>query len=189
MHKFFLLLLLAASMPAADLKVGVARIKITPEGPIWMSGYASRDKPSQGVVQELWAKALAFDDGRGRVVIVTTDLIGLPRSVSDAVAAQVQKQHGLERGRLLLNSSHTHTGPVVRPNLNVMYDLDDEGDRKLKEYSQRLTDRLISVVGAALGDLAPARVTLGHGNAGFAMNRREPTATGVRSRWRWKCAP
>ncbi len=180
MHKFFLLLFLAASLPAADLKVGVARIKITPEGSIWMSGYASRDKPSQGVAQELWAKALAFDDGRGRVVIVTTDLIGLPRSVSDAVAAQVQKQHGLERGRLLLTSSHTHTGPVVRPNLNVMYDLDDKGDRTLREYSQQLTDRLISVIGAALGDLAPARAALGHGNAGFAINRREPTPTGVK---------
>ena len=31
------------------------------------------------------------------MVIVTTDLIGLPREVSDEVAARVKKKHGLER--------------------------------------------------------------------------------------------
>ena len=160
MLRAFVLLLVAAAAFAADFKAGVARIDITPKGPIWMSGYADRKHPSEGVLQPLAAKALAIEDSKGgRVVIVTTDLIGLPRQVSDEVAARVLKQFGLERPRLLLNSSHTHTGPVVRPNLKTMFTLDEDNARRIDEYTRELTDNLVAVVGAALGDLAPAQIT------------------------------
>ncbi len=179
-HALFLLAM-SGALSAAGFKAGVARIDITPEGPIWMSGYASRKQPSQGVLQRLWAKALAVEDARqGRAVIVTTDLIGLPRAVSDVVAARVLKQYGLPRAALLLNSSHTHTGPVVRPNLSTMYALDEENDRRIGAYTRELTDKLVAVAGAALGDLRPARLSYGAGSAGFAMNRREFTPKGVR---------
>lgn len=174
-------LVLAGALFSAEFKAGVARVPITPEGPIWMSGYAARKKPSEGVIHDLWAKALALEDRRGnRVVIVTTDLIGLPRAISDAVAARVQKQYGIERARLLLNSSHTHTGPVVRGNLNVMFDLTEEEARKIEHYSRTLTEKLVSVIGAALGRLAPADLSFGQGEARFAVNRREPTEKGIR---------
>lgn len=174
-------LFLAGTLVGAEFKAGVARVPITPEGPIWMSGYASRKKPSEGVIHDLWAKALALEDQRGnRVVIVTTDLIGLPRAISDAVAARVQKQYGIERARLLLNSSHTHTGPVVRSNLNLMFDLPEEETRKIEHYGRTLTEKLVSVIGAALGRLAPADLSFGQGEARFAVNRREPTEKGMR---------
>ena len=68
----------------------MARVKITPPTPFWMSGYAARTHPSEGVEQDLWAKALALrDPGGHQVVLVTTDLIGLPRAISDEVAARV----------------------------------------------------------------------------------------------------
>lgn len=170
-----------AAAGAADYRVGLGRIDITPKEAIWLSGYASRKHPSEGVLHKLWAKALAIEDQkRGRVVIVTTDLIGLPRSVSDVVGARVEKEFSLERSRLLLNSSHTHTGPVVRPNLKVMYDLDERNERIITEYTQTLTDALVSVVGAALADLAPANIGYGVGTAGFAINRRQASTSGVR---------
>src|SRR5262245_15925407 len=43
-------------------KAGTARAAITPKTSMWMSGYAARTKPSQGVVHDLWAKALALED-------------------------------------------------------------------------------------------------------------------------------
>lgn len=181
MSKAAVLLLLATAGFAAEYKAGVARVDITPEGPIWMSGYADRKHPSEGILQRLSAKALALEDPRGgRVVTVTTDLIGLPRQVSDEVAARVQKQYGLERSRLVLNSSHTHTGPLVGSNLQTMFALDDDSRRKIDEYTRGLTDHLVTVIGAALGDLAPAQVFYGTGEAHFGINRREQTPKGVR---------
>ncbi|MEO8129235.1 MAG: neutral/alkaline non-lysosomal ceramidase N-terminal domain-containing protein [Bryobacteraceae bacterium] len=181
MFRLILLLGLTVCGFAADYRAGVARVDITPKQPIWMSGYASRNRPSDGVIAPLFAKALAIEDRqKARVVIVTTDLVGLPRAISDVVAARVQKQFGLERADLVLNSSHTHTGPIVRPNLISMFNLKEEDDRVLREYAQQLTDDLVSVVGAAIGDLAPAVVMYGEGEAGFAINRREPTAKGIK---------
>lgn len=178
------LFLLAAAMTAApkpELRAGAGRIKITPDGPIWMSGYASRTHPSTGVLQDLWAKALAIEDSKGhKVVLVSTDLVGLPRPVSEAVAAQVQKKYGIERANLVLNSSHTHTGPVVRANLATMYDLAPEQSRAVDVFTQKLTADLVTVIGAALGDLQPAIVSFAQGTVGFAANRRQITPTGVK---------
>ena len=97
------LLLLGAATEQTELKAGVARKVITPAGPIWMAGFANRLGPSQGVVHDLWAKALALQDARRhRVVIVATELLSLPREISDEVAARVKKKYGLERSQLLL---------------------------------------------------------------------------------------
>lgn len=180
MLRTLLVLLAAATLHAAGWRAGVARLKITPETPIWMSGYGNRNKPSEGVMQDLWAKALALEDEKkNRVVIVTTDLIGLPRTVSEQIAAECLKRYGLERDRLLLNSSHTHTGPMVRENLITMFDLDPEEKQRIQAYGQRLVQTIIDAVGASIANLAPAQLSYGIGTAGFAINRRQPTPKGV----------
>lgn len=166
-----------ASLSAAEFRAGVGREPITPSLPFWLSGYASRAKPAETVRSELWAKALALEDPTGnRLVLVTTDLIGLPRQISDSVAERVAERYGITRAALVLNSSHTHAGPAVWPNLKVMFDLDAENTRKAREYAERLEVVLTRLVGAALADLAPARIEWGRGTAAFAMNRREPVA-------------
>jgi hypothetical protein len=174
-------LLGAAEIFGATLRAGAARVDITPEGPIWMSGYASRNHPSTGVRQHLFARALAVDDGAGaRFAIVSTDLVGLPPGVAEQVATRVQQQFGIARSRLLLNSSHTHTGPVIWPGLAAMFTLPEGEEEKLHEYAARLADQLVAVVGKAFDNLAPAQMAFGSGQAGFAMNRREPTSNGIK---------
>lgn len=165
----------------AGMRAGVARIDITPEGPIWMTGYASRTHPSTGVLHHLWAKSLAIEDAKGgRVVIVTTDLVGLPRSITDTVAARLQKEHGLDRARILFNASHTHTGPLIAGNLQTMFDLGAPDRAKVADYTARLTANLFDVAAAALGNLSPATLDYGFGEVGFATNRRQFTANGVK---------
>ena len=139
-----------------------------------MSGYSARTHPSDGVATDLWTKALALEDPKGgRVVIVTMDLVGIPRSISDTVAARVQKKYGLERSNIVFNCSHTHTGPVVWPNLSTMFDLTPEQQRVVDAYARKLTEDLFTVVGSALADLSPAELSVGHGSADFAANRRQ----------------
>lgn len=165
---------------ATTMKAGVARIDITPDGPIWMSGYAARNKPSEGVLTPLWAKALALEDGRGRrAVIVTTDLIGLPMELTDVVAARAMEKYRLGREGLVFNSSHTHTGPVVRGNLSVMESQQPPHRQALVAYRERLQQNLLDVIGAALADLAPAELAIEYGEARFGVNRRQFTPKGV----------
>jgi len=158
--------------PAA-WKAGAARVKITPERPMWMSGYVARTKPADGTLIDLWAKALVLEDPEGkRLALVTMDLVGIPRDLSQAVCADLQKQYGLPREAVMLSVSHTHTGPVVGDNLRSMYDLDAEQQKLVEDYAAELHKNLVAVVGKALDDLAPARVAWGGGHVTFAVNRR-----------------
>jgi neutral ceramidase len=178
--RLLLLACLASVLGAAEWKAAMGRGNITPEGPIWMSGYAARTRPSEGVLQDLWVKALALEDPKGRrVVFVTSDLIGFPRRITDNIAAQALKQYGLERAQLVFNSSHTHSGPVVRPNLETMYNLSPDQWSKIDRYGQQLTSTILTMIGAAIGQLAPAKVTYHEGKATFAVNRRQSTPKGV----------
>jgi neutral ceramidase len=181
MRLALLILTVCTLLPAQDYRAGVARRDITPNEPIWLSGYASRTKPSDGVATKIHIKALSLDDGKkGRVVIVTSDLIGIPRWLSDSVAARVQKLLGLPRSAILLNASHTHTGPVVWPNLAAMWNLEAATEQQLKAYSKRLEDEFVEAISASFAETKPVRVEYSVGQAGFAVNRRQPTPQGVR---------
>jgi hypothetical protein len=91
----------------------------------------------------------------------------------------VRDKTGLTRERLMLTSSHTHCGPVIRSSLNDMYDMSPDEWKKVEAYTKRLQPILVEVVTAALDDLKPARLSVGSGTTRFAMNRREATPKGV----------
>jgi hypothetical protein len=168
-------------MSAVGYRAGIARVDITPQASIRLSGYPERLRASQGSVHPLWAKALAIEDsGKSRSVLVTTDLIGLPRELTDLVAEQVRERHGIERSRIVFNSTHTHSGPLVWPILKTMVHLGRREEQVAIEYRRQLGQHLFSAIDAALGDLAPARLCFGLGSANFAVNRRERAPGGVR---------
>jgi neutral ceramidase len=180
MRTLLVFLLWAAALPAATLRAGLGRSDITPVGPIWLSGYAARTRPSEGAIHKLWAKALAIESAPNqRIVIVSTDVVGIPRAVADDVAARVEKQFGVKRAQLLLNASHTHTGPVIWSNLNNLTVFPPDEKEKLIVYARKFADDVVAAVGAAIRDLAPATVEYAAGTATFAKNRRQPPSTGV----------
>jgi hypothetical protein len=165
---------------AAEFKAGVAARVITPTEPLWMAGYGNRTKPAEGTQHDLYVKALALEDSAGTVlVLVTSDLIGLPRQISDAVAAEVQRKAGLPRERLMLTASHTHCGPVLNGNLMDMYPIGADQKAAIVRYADRLTGLMVEAVLAALADRQPARLVIGSGTARFAMNRRQVTDKGI----------
>jgi hypothetical protein len=168
----------AAAEP--DWKVGLGRVKITPEKPVQLSGYASRNKLSEGVVTDLYVKAMVLEDRDGhRGVIVTTDLLGLPAAVAEPVCERIEKATGLTRGQILLSSSHTHSGPTLGLKASAKdAPLAGEAGRTI-EYTRSLQDKIVEAVEKAAAKLEPARLSRGGGVAEFVMNRREFTPTGV----------
>src|SRR2546423_15310389 len=70
-------------------KAGVAKAVITPEKKVWLAGYGGKRVPD-GKLHDLWMKALALEDGKGRrVVLVTSDFQGIPKEMSDRVFAKL----------------------------------------------------------------------------------------------------
>ena len=164
-----------ASRPvaAAGWRAGVATADITPRTSLWMGGFAARTQPSQGTAQPLHAKALALEDSAGqRLVVVTLDLLGVTTGMSERIGTEVARRHRVQRERLLLASSHTHSGPVVDAQLLVAYDLTAQQVRDIETYTQTLESQVVSVVGDAIAALAPATLHAGSTTSTFAANRR-----------------
>jgi len=153
---------------------------ITPPAPVWLTGYANREKPATGVVQDLWAKAVLIQDISGnRVVIITTDLLGLSHEISESVAAKLLDKYGLKRSQIMLNSSHTHSGPMVWPCLSMIAEYGLTEQQQVSGYTIGLIDVLVNLVDSAMANRIPMTIAAGHGSAGFAANRRQVTDKGI----------
>jgi hypothetical protein len=159
-------------------KVGLAAVKVTPEQPLLMSGYAGRTKPFAKVAGDLYVKALVLEDQDGqRAALVTSDLLGFPAAVAEPICERIQKKTGLKREQILLNSSHTHAGPQLSLTAGGE-DASGEGLRTV-EYTRRLQDKVVEAVVQAAGRMEPAQLSWNGGVIHFVMNRREFTPTGV----------
>ena len=161
-------------------KVGVASVCINPEGSIWMAGYGARNKPSEGIVHDLHAKALAIEDADGgKLVFLTLDLIGVPDELHPMLSKRLQEKYGIPRQALVINTSHTHSGPELRVGKAEEYEEDKERIEKCVRYYEKLRDEwLPRVLDEALADMKPAHLSYSHAKCGFAMNRRTPTDKG-----------
>lgn len=181
-----LLSCLGLAIPAAPApapwKAGVATAVITPEQAMWMAGYASRTNVSRGKFDDLHAKALALEDERGgRMVFVTLDLIGIPRTLRKSLEARVEKAWQLPPGGLLLNASHTHSGPEFRVGRAPADDGEFKPSSLGDSYGRELEEKLFALIGTALEGRAPARLAYSFARCGFAMNRRLPTKDGYKN--------
>ncbi len=167
-----------------DWNVGTAAVVITPEQSMWLGGYGSRDKPSEGKVHDLHAKAIVVQDAGGNwMVLVTIDLVKIPRTLRDEVAKTICDRHQIPTDALMINCSHTHSGPLVLSNRREsIYQINDEQAAIAEAYYRDLKPKLIAVVEQALEAMEPARLSYTHARAGFAMNRRLPTAEGFLNR-------
>lgn len=156
------------------LQVGVAQIDITPEGPIRLAGYGSRQTESEGVLQPLRAKALAFgSDAEGASIFMALDLIGIPGHVTSEVAEALSEKVGLDPSRLVICATHTHSGPEVGNLLNHFNEpLPPDELARIAKYVDQLAPQLEALALAALDDRKPARVSWGQGQVDFAINRR-----------------
>ena len=163
---------LAPKVPIA-WKAGTSSVVVTPEKMLWMAGYAGRNKPAEGKVQDLFAKALALEDeAGGRFVFVTMDLIGVPQVIRHNVADRALKDFKLPVERLLMNASHTHSGPSMRTTPSTEKEANEPRVKDAIEYTKGLEDKLVRIIGEAISKLEPARITWNKARCGFAMNRR-----------------
>ncbi len=165
-------------------KAGAARVKITPKESMWMAGYASRKTPSEGWSGDLFAKAIVIEDeASNQLVIITMDLITVPRPLREQVAQELQQRFKLKPGNLMMNCSHTHCGPVVRDNVEtmVLYPVDAVHAERIERYFVELKNNLIALVTEAFSNLEPVTLGYSYARCGFAMNRRLPSPTGYQN--------
>jgi neutral ceramidase len=149
--------------PAAegDFRAGAAVADITPPTgfPLW--GYASRkDRPSDGVLDPLKARALVLAAGKERIALVSLDLGRAPNRASFAAIRARAKEAGV--GQIFLVASHTHHGPCV--------ELDDWPTPR-DSYVRRLERKLGDLIAEAARGLKPARYGVASRQVPYNRNR------------------
>jgi hypothetical protein len=155
--------------------IGAARVDITPDYPIRLSGYGGRQKESEGIDQHLFAKALAVgSDKEGATILITVDNAAVPAYVRDEVAARLSKKAGVRNERVAVCCTHTHTAPMLKDVVPTLYGTDIPADQqeRIDRYTRELIDKMEQAGLAALKDRKPATLLWGQTSAGFAANRR-----------------
>jgi hypothetical protein len=125
-----------------SLRTGIAKVNITPEGPVQMAGYSNRKTLSKGVHDSLFARVLVLDDGKSRLAIISCDLIGY---ANDHIIEIAQKKFNIPV--VLFNSIHTHSGP----------DFGASGS-----YSRMVEQKIINGLEHAVKNLFAARIAAGY---------------------------
>jgi len=170
-------------------KAGVAVCDITPPTGLWLAGYAMRDHPAEGTIHPLWVKALALQDAQGKTaVIVSSDILGFTAKMSQKIKQQVKDKTGLDIGDILLNSSHTHSGPVVGDSLIAMYIISEDTEHlnKIQQYTEELERKVVDTIVNAMAHLEPAKLFMGRGVVRFAVNRRNNKEAEIETTYDYK---
>jgi putative membrane-bound dehydrogenase-like protein len=161
--------------PDSLRSIGVAKVDITPDYPVRLSGYGNRRDVHEGVQQHILAKALAIgSDEEGPAILVTVDNCGVPAALRDEVVRRLVAKTKVTDRSFALSSSHTHCAPMlvgVLPNLFSM-DIPPEQQAATERYTRELTDKVEQVALAALADRKPAHLSWAVGQVEFAANRR-----------------
>jgi neutral ceramidase len=166
-------LLIASPTPAGNstgLKAGGARIDITPDKPVNMSGYAARKALSTGVHDPLSARAVAFEANGKRLVLISVDIIGFYEDVGGVIRQAIQDECHLQPSELFLCGIHTHAAPT--PTLSR-----ERGHANNVEYTEALKPKLVEIARKALADLEPVKLGIGVGSCPVGGNRRELRVT------------
>ena len=149
------------------LRIGAARIDITPPVGIQMTGFAGRDE-SVEVHDPLTASALVFEEGEGRAVLVCMDLLSLSAETVAQFRRTIASAAGIPSDRIALTWAHNHYGPAV----------DGTDMEMVQAYRNNLRHLLAGLVYQAAQKLQPARLGVGWGCSGLGVNRREKRPDG-----------
>lgn len=137
------------------LHAGFSKVNVTPALGCSVYGYFI-PRFAEGVLDELYARALALSCGDTKVVLISIDNGGIKRETLLPMLQKISQATGLPMDAIYLHETHTHTGPFT--------DIHSENPIDLA-YVQLLSEKLVEGVVAALADLKPARMGYGVGTA------------------------
>ena len=140
-----------------------------PQPGIPLTGFIARLGPSTGIHDRLFARALVFDAGGQRALLVTCDLLALDAAFVSAARAAIREATGIPEKNIMLACTHTHSGPAT-----VFLRDCGEVDRS---YLDRLRLRLVDAAREALANLREVKMGVGRGRLDKGgLNRRQPGA-------------
>ena len=146
------------------MKVGISSVNITPPIGVPMAGYSARMGSAKEIHDDLYAKAIIFNDKDTKAALVRCDLIGLERDFVEETRRLIESETGIDRNNIMITCTHTHSGPITD---SLIPDL----DAWMKVLSRKIKGAVI----AANRNLKEAKIGFNRGSVeGIVINRRKP---------------
>ena len=162
-----------ALSPTSDWKAGMASADITPTTPILMQGYANRVAESRGASDRIYAKTLFIEHAKGDgALLVTADVCVLRAGFVKKLCASITEKTGLERGKIMVNASHTHAGPVLGRDDLFRYKLSPDERKHIEDFEAHFIQLVTGAADKAMKSAAPAHLSWAKGKTNIAANRR-----------------
>lgn len=153
------------------LKLGTAKIDITPAFALPLAGFKEREGIFEGVDHRLYARIYYFEnessDGNRSALLVTADLIWWGDDCVDGLRNLLKNRYGLEPSSVILHATHTHSGPQTSVRFTTPLGLRDE------RYIGQLKERLLEGIEEARSRLELVTIHRGTGHCGFGIYRRK----------------
>ena len=157
----------------AALKGGCAKVNITPPVGTWLSGYGGRDKPSDGIVDELYARALVLDNGSNRIAIISVDLLWVPLQMTNQVRAILKDKIGIPGQNVLICATHTHFGPKIYAETKIGPEVSD--NTVDSSYVQTLVKKITDSAFLAYKRMEDVKIGAVKGDIPEIVYNRRPT--------------
>jgi hypothetical protein len=157
------------------LNIGLSSIIITPPQPVWLHGYATkeRERSFEGKVHDLYANSVAFEDPAGKILLlITLDICVMRKNEAKKFMTVLTAETGIPEERIILNLSHTHSGPMINCDDAERYPLSAEMLKRIFDYTEFLTKRISESAKQAIADLKPGLLFWRKGEVSFVRNRR-----------------
>lgn len=150
---------------------GIARINVTPDTPIRMSGYGNRNDPFSGIHDSIYAVAMVFADGNQKTALISVDVVGFSHEFVDDTRKKIEEKTGIGSDQIMIIATHNHGGPVT----SVYSDDPTVAESK---YFEKLKSNIQLVAEQAVKNLQPAKIGTGRGTCTMNINRRARHAEG-----------
>lgn len=126
----------------SGLYAGAGKVDITPPVGVELDGNL-RAKPSQGVHDRLWSKAVVLENEDETFALVSNDLLVVPKKIVKRSRVIAEEGCGIDGKNILICATHTHSGPatcelLAKPDQSYVETL----PRKIAESIGRAKDRL-----------------------------------------------
>ncbi len=166
----------APQVERTPLRIGWASADITPQHPAFIAGQFHGRLP-EAAPEPLTVTAMVLDNGEGCAAFVSCDLIGVFAEFEQKVRARIAAAiPELNAGTLVLNATHTHTGPGMDGNRAFLSP--DVRERfaphvpEIAAYHELVATGIVDAVAEAWRRRTPGKVAWGLDFAVVGRNRR-----------------
>ena len=146
------------------LKVGIAKVDITPPLGTQLAGYGDAPRPAEEIHDPLYATAIVFEQEDMKACHVTLDLAQIETQDGETIRKLAAEKTGIPAERINIGVIHTHSAPQT-------FTFGGWGDKD-ESYVASLIPKVVQAVEEAADKTVPVKVGVATTKTKIGINRR-----------------